>query len=573
MADVLTPLAPNENVKAKPVPPVTLTETVAAVPTATTPVKDNTGTVIARPGSTSGMSDAYAQAAQSGDPEKMLQFAKSAQGTDFEKPAMNAWRGMANRVSTFDEITSAIDKKGGPNSPTGKLELVNQWPKSQNEPSILRGLAEHLMGNPNARFFVSEGMIKPRMILDRNGKPLQENWTESGVLKSVIDPITNKEVSPEEYGLRGAGLTDSTQTLPYIATKEQLKFNQDESNKAQAATNDMATASGQLGILHSTAAGLSDKLFKELKEQNLITPEERTQLASFGSRSVQIGGSSSAGLNALDQYTKGGGASLSNEQKKALAAAVKGAGFDVDAGGNVVDKNGKHVDISKLKSLQETGAFGTNFEQTFKQSVDEARNSLAYKKMNAQQQQTFDQMLDVSKMIELKKMELSQKHGVNANLPFLLSPALSSMTDQYARFQVQQQVGMLNADLMRDYADYRREVMKSYPAGTAPAPGEIEAAFARTDRYLQKRDEAIKQIKGTMNTIEKTINRGTVVSKEPVAGEVPQQSVKEFKSPFPKIDTKRPGSENPNADIPEIKKSNQPGFKVIRNDRQFKVKE
>lgn len=570
--NTLTPIAP-EIVAAKPVAPVTLAETVTAVPTAVKPVKDGTGAVVARPGTTAGLSDAYAQAAQSGDPEKLLQFAKTAQGTEFEKPALNAWRGMANRVSTFDEITSAVDKKGGPNTPAGKLELVNQWPKAQNETSILRGLAEHLMGNPNARFFVSEGMIKPRMILDRNGKPLQENWTESGVLKNVIDPITNKEVLPEEYGLRGAGLTDSTQTLPYIASKEQLKFNQDEANKAQSAINDMATASGQLAILHSTAAGLSDKLFKELKDQNLITPEERTQLASFGSRSVQIGGSSSAGLNALDQYTKGGGASLSNEQKKALAAAVKGAGFDVDAGGNVVDKNGKHVDISKLKSLQETGAFGTNFEQTFKQSVDEARNSLAYKKMNAQQQQTFDQMLDVSKMIELKKMELSQKHGVNANLPFLLSPSLSSMTDQYARFQVQQQVGMLNADLMRDYADYRREVMKSYPAGTAPAPGEIEAAFARTDRYLQKRDEAIKQIKGTMNTIEKTINRGTVVSKEPVAGEVPQQSVKEFKSPFPKIDTKRPGSENPNADIPEIKKSNQPGFKVIRNDRQFKVKE
>ena len=567
------PVAPDENVTAMPVAPVTLAETVAATPVATPSVKDNTGTVVARPGSTSGMSDAYAQAAKSGDPEKLLQFAKSVQGTDFEKPALNAWRGMANRVATFDEITSAVDKKGGPNSPTGKLELVNQWPKSQNEPSILRGLAEHLMGNPNARYFVSEGMIKPKMILDRSGKPLQENWTESGVLKNVIDPATGKEVLPEEYGLRGAGLTDSTQTLPYIASKEQLKFNQEESNKAQSATNDLATASGQLGILHSTAAQLSDKLFHDLKDQNLITPEERTQLASFASRSVQLGGSASAGLNALDQYTKGGGASLNNEQKKALGAAVKGAGLDVDASGNVVDKTGKHVDISKLKSLQETGAFGANFEQTFKQSVDEARNSLAYKKMNAQQQQTFDQMLDVSKMIEQKKMELSQKHGANANMPFLLSPALSNMTDQYARFQVQQQVGMLNSDLMRDYADYRREIMKSYPVGTAPAPGEIEAGFARTDRYLQKRDEAIRDIRKTMNTVEKTMNTGTVMSKEKVAGEVPQQNVNALKPPIPKIDTKRPTSENPNADIPEIKKSNQPGFKVLRNDRQFKVKE
>jgi hypothetical protein len=574
MAETLTPIAPSEDMKSKPVAPVTVAETIVAVPTDTKPVKDTAGAVVARPGSALGLSDAYMQAATTGDPEKMLQFAKSAQGTDFEKPALNAWRGMANRVSAFDEITSAVDKKGGPTSPAGKLELAKQWPKSQNEPSILRGLAEHLLGNPNARYFVSEGLVKPRMIFDRNGKPLQENWTESGVLKNVIDPLTGKEVGPEEYGLRGAGLTDTTQTLPYIASKEQLRVNQDEANKAQYATNDMASASGQLGILHSTAATLSDELFKQLKDQNLISPDERTQLASFASRAVQIGGTSSAGLNALDQYTRGGGASMSAEQRKALGAAVAGAGLGVDASGTVVDKDGKHVDVSKLQSLQQSGAFGASFEQNFNQSVNEAKASLMYKKMNGQQQQMFDQMLDVAKMIEQKKLEIAQKHGANANLPFLVSPILSTMGDQYARFQVQQQVGMLNAELMRDYADYRAKVMESYPKGTAPAPGEIEAAFARTDRYLEKRDAAVSQIKQTMATIEKTMNTGTVIAKEKVAGEVPQQGVNALKPAVPPIDTTSPTAKNEEVVIPSIPKTNNPaGFKVIRNERQFKVKE
>ena len=562
----LDPVVPDTNVATQPVAPVT-------VDTSTNPVTDNAGSVVARPGSASGMSDAYAKAAQSGDPAQLLQFAKSARGTEFEEPALNAWRGMANRVATFDEITNAIDKKGGPQTPTGKLEAVNQWPKSQNEPSILRGLAEHLMGNPNARYFVSEGMIKPRMIMDRNGKPLQENWTESGVLKNVIDPVTGKEVSPQEYGLRGAGITDTTQTLPYIASKDQLKFNQDEANKAQAATNDIAASAGQQAILHSTAAGLSDQLFHSLKEQNLIAPDERTQLASFASRAVQQGASSSQGLNALDQYTRGGGASLSEEQKKSLAATVKGAGLDVDAGGNIVDKNGKHVDVSKLKSLQETGAFGRNFEQTFQQTVDQAKNSLAYKKMNAQQQQTFDQILDLTKMAEQKKIELAQKHGTNANLPFLMSPVLSNMTDQYARFQVQQQVGMANADLAKDYADYRAKMMQSYPPGTAPAPGEIETAYTRTPQYLQKRDEIMNQIRQTMSTIEKTKNTGNVIATEKVAGEVPQQAVNAIKPPSTTIDTTKPTTQNEAVTIPEIQKSNPQGFKVIRENRQFKVKE
>jgi len=570
----LTPVAPSEDIQPRPVAPVTVAEAVAAVPTATKPVKDSSGAVVARPGSMAGLSDAYMQAAQSGDPEKMLEFSKTAQGTDFEKPALNAWRGMANRVSTFDEITSAVDKKGGPTSPAGKLELAKQWPKSQNEPSILRGLAEHLLGNPNARYFVSEGMIKPRMVFDRNGKPLQENWTESGVLKNVIDPITNQEVGPEEYGLRGAGLTDTTQTLPYIASKEQLKVNQEEANKAQYATNDMASASGQLGVLHSTAAALSDELFTQLKEQNLISPDERTQLASFGARAVQIGGTSSAGLNALDQYTRGGGASMSAEQRKALGAAVAGAGLGVDASGTVVDKDGKHVDVSKLKSLQQSGALGASFEQNFNQSVNEAKASLMYKKMNGQQQQMFDQLLDVTKMIEQKKLDLAQKHGTNSTMPFLVSPVLSTMGDQYARFQVQQQVGMLNAELMRDYADYREKVMKSYPKGTYPAPGEIEAAYARTDKYLEKRDAAVNQIKQTMRTIEKTMNTGNVIAKEKVAGEVPQQGVNALKPAVPPIDTSTPTARDEGVVIPEIPQAKNPtGFKVIRNDRQFKVKE
>ena len=266
MADSLSPVVP-EGVKKMPVVP---TEELPAAPAVE---------VTPRPGTTTGMSDAYAQAAQSGEPEKMLQFIKSAQGTEFELPAMNAWRGMANRVTKFDEITSAVDKKGGPQSPAGKLELVNQWPKAQNEPSILRGLAEHLMGNPNARFFVSEGIITPKIIYDRNGLPLQQNWTESGRLVNVIDPTTGKDVLPDEFQARGAGIADVKDTLPYVASKEQLKVNMEAANKAQSATNDLASASKELALMHESSQAQMYELFKSQKFQDLLSPDERSQLA------------------------------------------------------------------------------------------------------------------------------------------------------------------------------------------------------------------------------------------------------------------------------------------------------
>ena len=564
-------------------PPITANQPVAPVAApvilaqATVPVvKDKTGSVVARPGTASGMSGAYLDAAQSGDPDKMLQFAKSAQGTEFEKPAMNAWRGMANRVSQFDEITSAIDKKGGPNSPQGKLEMVNQWPKAQNEPSIVRALAEHLMGNPNARFFVSEGMVKPRIIYDRAGKPLQENWTESGVLKSVIDPITNKEVPPDEYAIRGAGLTDTKDTLPYIADKKQLEMNQQNAFKAQAATNDIASAAPQLAIMHNMAATQMQKLFESRDLQDLLSPQERAQLASFATRTVQLGGSASQGINALDQYIRNGGQSLSNEQKKNLGAALKPYGFEVDASGSVVDKKNQNVDNSKLKSLQQTGAFGKNFEQNFTQSAEEAMNSQILKKLNPQQQQQFGAILDLTKQIEQKKLELAQKHGADANLPFLVNPILPSMGDQYARFQVQQSVGQANAEIAKDYADYRREMLKNYPAGSAPAPGEIERAYSQTARFLDKRDQLRKNITEEMNQINKTVNKKANISTEPIAGQTnPEATVNAVKPPLPAINTNIPTESATPPTVPPISAPvATPGFKVIRNsDRQFKVKE
>ena len=564
-------------------PPITANQPVAPVTApvmlaqATVPVvKDKTGSVVARPGTASGMSGAYLDAAQSGDPDQMLQFAKSAQGTEFEKPAMNAWRGMANRVSQFDEITSAIDKKGGPNSPQGKLEMVNQWPKAQNEPSIVRALSEHLMGNPNARFFVSEGMVKPKIIYDRAGKPLQENWTESGVLKNVIDPITGKEVSPDEYATRGAGLTDTKDTLPYIADKKQLDMNQQAAFKAQAATNDIAAAAPQLAIMHNMAATQMQKLFESRDLQDLLTPQERAQLASFATRTVQLGGSASQGINALDQYTRNGGQSLSNEQKKNLGAALKPYGFEVDASGSVIDKNGQHVDNSKLKSLQQTGAFGKNFEQNFTQSAEEAMNSQILKKLNPQQQQQFGSILDLTKQIEQKKLELAQKHGSDASLPFLVNSILPSMGDQYARFQVQQSVGQANAEIAKDYADYRREMLKNYSAGSAPAPGEIERAYSGTTRFAEKRDQLRKNITEEMNQINKTVNKKANISTEPIAGQTnPEATVNAVKPPLPAINTSIPTQSVAPPTVPPISAPvATPGFKVIRNsDRQFKVKE
>lgn len=573
-------------------PPITANQPVAPVTApvmlaqATVPVvKDKTGSVVARPGTASGMSSAYSDAAQSGDPDQMLQFAKIAQGTEFEKPAMNAWRGMANRVSQFDQVTNAIDKKGGPNTAEGKLELANQWAGSKFEPDLGKAISQWFLGDPNARYYVSQGMIKPKIIYDKSGAPLQQNWTENGIMKNVIDPITGKEVLPDEYKARGAGLGDYKDTLPYIADRNQLKMNQEAAFKAQDATNGIAAAAPQLAISYNMAyramqdlmtsfSGFDPKTGEPRQLKDLLSPQERSQLASFHARVGAIGATAAQGINALDQYTRNGGQSLSEEQKKALAAYLSPLKYGVDASGSVVDNKNQHIDMSKLKSLQQSGSLNANFENTFQQNKDEAMNSAILKKLTPQQQQQFGAVMDMTNQIEQKKLELSQRYGADANLPFLINPVLPNMGDQFARFQTQLTVGQANAEITQDYADFRRDMMKNYPAGTAPSPGEIELAYSKTPRFLKLRDELRNNVIQELKRVNTTPNTTGSVTDE-IAGKNPEAIVNAVKPPLPAINTSIPTQSVAPPTVPPISApAATPGFKVIRNsDRQFKVKE
>jgi hypothetical protein len=560
MADTLTPLAPDQITSQPVVPNVNIAPTQTVVP---------------RAGTREGMNAAYNSAALTADPQKMLEFAKSASGTDFEEPALNAWRGMTNRLNQFDTITNAVENKGGIQSPNGRKELANQWEKAP-EPNLMRGIAEYLLGNKEARLFVSEGRMKPITTMDANGNPLTEYWTESGRRDHVIDPITGKEVLPQEYAQRGGGIKDVTQTMPYVGKKETAEFNTKEANKANYATNELAAASGELGVLHSQVWSQWEKLGKE-GNIDLLSPEERAQLGSFATRTVSLGQTASESAQALDQYTRGGSASLSESQRKTLEASLAKLGMRFGGEGSIVDEKGQKVHADKLNSLLSNNSFGKDFDQSFTQNKEQAMTQQILKKLGPEGQQAYSNILDGMKRIEDKKIELNQKHGANANLPFLVNPNMSGMVDQNARFMVQNLVGIYNAEITKDYADYRKEMLSHYAPGMAPPPGEIEAAYTRTQRYLDKKDAQAMQIKSAMNQVNQTPSTPkTNISEESVGGLAGQKAINAAKPAVPPAQQSKPTqtSEGPvTPPVPGTAPANQ-GFKVLPNNiRKFTVKE
>jgi hypothetical protein len=331
-----------------------------------------------------------------------------------------------------------------------------------------------------------------------------------------------------------------------------------------------------LALMHESSQAQMYELFKSQKFQDLLSPDERSQLASFASRTVELGGNASKGATALDQYVRDGGRSLSEEQKKTLGTVLGPLGYKINAEGSIVDKEGQTVSNSKLKNLQQSGSFAKSFEQTFSQNVEQAKKEVMYSKMDAQEQQMFDNVIDIQKRIQMKKFELAEKHGAYANLPFLMSSNIPEMGDQFARFAVQERIGLRNADLIDKYADYRANMMKKYPPGTAPSPGEIERAFTKTDIYKNALAEAQKEILTEMNRINKTMNTGTTISKRQVGGEAPQTAVEANKPALTALPTALPTNSNASINTPLLaeKQPNPLGLKVIRNsDRKFTVKE
>ena len=165
-------------------------------------------------------------------------------------------------------------------------------------------------------------------------------------------------------------------------------------------------------------------------------------------------------------------------------------------------------------------------------------------------------------------------YGANANLPFLMNPILPNVSDQYARYQVQQLVGVRNAELAQKYADYRAGILKSYPPGTSPDPGEIEKGFSRTKEYLQFQDETQGMVRNLMNTINKTKPTGVKIAKEPIAGEVPGAEIQRTQPAVPPVSAAKPTESVEGAVAPPVpsKQKRPEGFNVERQERQFRVK-
>lgn len=435
---------------------------VAPIPTVVTPEPD--------------IHDSYIKAVDSGDPAEMARIAQAAKGTPVEPLAETAVKIMGANDTRLSQITAPVIKVGGINTPEGRIAASKVFEDQADKPQWLRAIGEKLMGNPDARLFITGGTPKTVITYDDQGRQLEEVRNELGKRLSVKDVGTGQLLSPEEYQARGGGINDREQALGRIAQKSMQAFNVEAANKANVQAMDYGAAAPAIKDL----AGDNTNLHKKLMQSNL-DPQLKAQIASFTSRQLGDAQSVNNGFNALDQYTRSRGVGMDNQQKAAAKAAAEALGLTIGSDGSITDSKNVKVDKSRLDQLQQSYSSNRNFEQNFTQTKQDAINSGLYKQLSFEQQKAFDQILLNNKRLEQKTSELISKHGTPS---FLINPASPGPFDAFSLGAGQNVLSQFNAAAMEEYAGWRKQQLEAMKAhGQIPQAGELENAFIRTKKY------------------------------------------------------------------------------------------
>lgn len=418
----------------------------------------------------------YVDAIQSGDPSQMSVVAQNAKGTDIQPLADTAHKIMVQNDTRLSQLTAPIEAKGGFNTEQGRIAAASVFEDQADKPQWLRAIGEKLMGNPDARLFITGGTPKTVITYDDQGRQLEEVRNELGKRLSVKDVGTGQLLTLEQYQARGGGVIDREQTLGRIAAKSMQSFNVEKANQA----NDQAMAYGAAAPALRWLAAENTNLHKNLMQSNL-DPALKAQIASFTSRQIGDTQSLNNGFNALDQFTRSRGVGMDNSQKAAAKAAADVLGLNIGADGSITDSKNVKVDRASLDQLQKTYSSNHNFEQNFTQTKNDAIRSGLYGQMSFDQQKAFDQILLNNARIEGKMSEMIGKHGTPS---FLINPSAPGVFDAFSLGAGQNVLTQFNAAAMEEYAGWRKqqiELMKKH--GQIPQAGELENAFIRTDNY------------------------------------------------------------------------------------------
>jgi hypothetical protein len=398
----------------------------------------------------------------------------------------------------FNDLSAPIAKAGGLQTPEGRVELAkvaqnDSWENGKIHPNLLEALFQSAAGSKNARFLISEGVPTISMEYSKiDGTPLQVKKLESGRTTEVLNLATGQKLSPSEYASVGGGVGAITDTLAYISDKKNLENNIEEFNKSNLVNSAHAAIAPETKGLYAEKANL---LASQLAGKNL-TNEQRQFLAGISSNSLGYTQSVQDGKNAFDQFSKAQGKNVDHSTTLGAKAYIEkflGKIVNIGADGKVTDSSGKTYKTDELNNLQNTYSKNNNFEQNYSRNKEDLQKSEVYKNLGYEQKNAFDRMLEIDRTIEQINDGFYKAYGRQPS--FLLPVQSTGIEDNFARAMSQSMKGQFNADASIAFNQFKNEMLKNYPKGTAPRPNELEQAFMQTPVYKGLKADAINELK------------------------------------------------------------------------------
>lgn len=424
--------------------------------------------------------DRYEDAVVKRDPDALLAFARDNVDNDDGAAAVRAANVIKQNREQAQQILVPIAQAGGLQTPEGRVAISNTWKTVKDDPRYKDAFIGMLLGDPNAYKYITGGQVTTKITYDDLGRQLEEKVNDLGERVKVIDVLSQRELSPEEYASRRGGQSSLANTKARLREMETEKANRDAFNLNEKVTGAYSAASPELFNKNKQRIELLESIPD-------LTKEQREFMFSFANRVIGTNQSLSKAAQTLKQFSSTKDESTRQQMLKEAQGAAGLFGLKIGGNNQLLDADNNSVSQSQLEQLSNQITDTRGFDQRFQQTREEIFKSQQYKSLTPEQKQAFDAVMKLTGEIERKNTELMKEGKEPA---FLITPANVEITDPNAIMVVQSLTGMMNAEAIAAFQAWKKDQLPAYErANKTPSPYELETAFARSDIYknIQKK--------------------------------------------------------------------------------------
>lgn len=442
----------------------------------------------------------YDQATASGDPVAVKDVAPIAVGTTLAQASKQSANFMDNRLAPLNAVVKAAGEKGGIAVAEGRIAAADnikknlaEWKKLQPDTSIWNGVANTLMGVPDAWKAMTQGQITTRYEADKFGKFYAVSYAQNNPLTPlvVVDPETNIPLSPQEYAEKQFKLYADAASNPFLqGIGETFKKNTAAYQTTAARTNQSAAAYEEIG----KNAKESEALLTDISSNYNLNNKQLNELHAITNKVTSLESTISDSVNTLNSGTTTDSKREALEKLKALGGNIGLEGFGVNAKGQIVDSTGKTVGTQDLTQKVKDYMKKNNLSSQYTQAKDDLIKSAVYQSLPTVE----------AKANLLKAMNLIQSNHTRMNelktsdigeLPFLTTSIPHKMGDPFQVGIISTIFDQANAAKAAAFSSWFAEESKKFPKDKPPVAGQLEAAFARSPVMQQINDTFAKRIK------------------------------------------------------------------------------